>query len=292
MKIKDLFQKGKPTFSFEFFPPKTPEAEKQLYEAIERLRLLHPSFVSVTCGAMGTTKTKTAELSALIKEKLKTESMAHLTCVSADQSEIFSTLNGLKERGIKNILALRGDPPEGYSHFKRPENGFAYAAELVRFIREKFQDAFSIGVAGYPEGHPECPDKELDLKYLAEKVRAGGDFVITQLFLINENFFRFVERARKIGIRVPIVPGIMPITSANQLSIFAEKCGTQIPEKLRQDVLKFSSDKKALQQYGIEFATRQSEALLKEGVSGIHFYTLNRSQATVQIFKNLNLQTG
>jgi len=289
MKIKNLFGKGRPTFSFEFFPPKTEEAEGQLFGAIEKLKPLRPTFISVTCGAMGTTKTKTAELAALIKERLGTESMAHLTCVANDRSEILTVLKELKERGIENVLALRGDPPKENASFKRPENGFGYAVELIRFIRENFPDDFSLGTAGYPEKHIECKTPELDLEHLKAKVDAGADFVITQLFFINENFFRFVDRARRIGIRVPIIPGIMPVTNSSQLSIFEKMCGVQIPSGLREDLAKIGENKEGIEKYGIEYATRQCEELLGAGVEGIHFYTLNRSKATKEIFKSLNL---
>lgn len=289
MKIKNLFGKGRPVFSFEFFPPKTEEAEGQLFGAIEKLRPLKPTFISVTCGAMGTTKTKTAELAALIKEKLGAESMAHLTCVANDRAEILTVLNELKARGIENVLALRGDPPKENAAFKRPENGFGYAVELIRFIRENFGNDFSLGTAGYPEKHIECATAELDLDHLREKVRAGADFVITQLFFINDNFFRFVDRARKVGIRVPIVPGIMPVTNVGQISIFEKMCGVQIPAQLREDLTKIGEDKEGIERYGVEYATKQCEELLAAGVEGIHFYTLNRSKATKEIFKNLNL---
>lgn len=289
MKIETFFQKGKPTFSFEFFPPKTPDAEASLYKAIERLKALHPSFISVTCGAMGTNRIKTAELSVDIKRKLGAESMAHVTCVALNKDEIYQLLKSLRDQNIKNVLALRGDPPEDEPNFKKPLNGFGYATELVGFIREKFQDTFSIGAACYPEGHPECPDKNKDLEHLHEKVQAGVDFLISQLFFINDNFFKFRDRAKKIGINIPIIPGIMPVTNLKQLSIFAEKCGVQIPRELDREVKRIGENKEALEEYGIEYATKQCEEILKEGVPGIHFYTLNRSKATKRIFKNLHL---
>ncbi len=289
MKITEILKNKKTTFSFEFFPPKTPESEVSLYKAIERLKPLHPTFISVTCGAMGTTREKTAELTADIKEKLGTESIAHVTCVACNRDEIFELLGDLKNRGIKNILALRGDPPEGVSNFQKPKNGFGFANELVRFIRDKFGNAFSIGVAGYPEGHPECADPEEDLQNLKRKVDEGADFVITQLFFVNDNFLKFQDRAKKIGIKVPIIPGIMPVTNIKQLLIFEEKCGVIIPAPLRAAVAQLGDNREALEEVGIEYATRQSKELLKSGVPGLHFYTLNRSKATKQIFENLNL---
>jgi methylenetetrahydrofolate reductase (NADPH) len=292
MKIKDLFHKERPIFSFEFFPPKSEDAERSLYKAIERLKPLHPSFISVTCGAMGTNREKTAELAFDIKHKLGTESMAHVTCVALDRDEIHALLRELKEKNIKNILALRGDPPEDEQDFKRPKNGFGYAVELVRFIREEFKDDFSIAVAGYPEGHPQCTDKEKDLIHLGDKVKAGADFVITQLFFKNEHFFSFRDRAKRLGITVPIIPGIMPITNVKQLSIFAEKCGVHIPDAIREKVKKIGHDKEALEDFGIDLATAQCQDLLKAGVPGIHFYTLNRSKATKKIFRDLDLETG
>jgi len=289
MKIKDLFTQNKPIFSFEFFPPKTPEAEESLYKAIERLKPLHPNFISVTCGAMGTTKTRTAEFTASIKEKLGTESMAHVTCVASTKDEIHHLLTDLRKRGIENVLALRGDAAEGTENYVKPKNGFGLAIELIQFIREKFGNNFSIGTAGYPEVHVECKDKDLDLKRLKEKVDMGGEFVITQLFFNNENFLKFRDDAKNFGIQVPIIPGIMPITNTKQLTIFADKCGVHVSDVIKTEVNKIGDDKQALEAFGIELATKQCEELLKEGVPGIHFYTLNRSKATRQIFENLNL---
>jgi len=239
---------------------------------------------------MGTTKAKTAELTADIKLKLGTESMAHLTCVGSTQDEIYAKLMDLKTRGIENVLGLRGDPPQGFQNFEKPEGGFGYANELIHFIREKFDDYFSIGAACYPEVHVECADEDLDLKHLKQKVEAGADFVITQLFFINDNFFRFIDRAHKAGIRVPIIPGIMPITNLNQLVIFAEKCGVQVPKEVHNTVHVLGEDKKGIEAFGVEYATKQCEKLLQRGAPGIHFYTLNRSKSTKQIFQNLNLQ--
>lgn len=285
MRISGLFGQGAPLFSFEFFPPKTEQGERTLLDTIARLRALEPSFVSVTYGAGGTTRERTIEITTQIKHEFGIEAMAHLTCVGHDRAEIAAILDRLQRAGIENVLPLRGDPPKGEKTFVRPENGFGYAAELVSFIRERGY-GFCLGGAGYPEGHVECRDLDLDLEHLRQKVDAGLDFVITQLFFENRDYFAFVERARARGIRVPILAGIMPITNVTQIVRMTEMCGAHIPADLRRR-LEDAPSEEAVRVVGIEHATRQCRELLAGGAPGIHFYTLNQSPATFAILSDL-----
>jgi len=273
------------TFSFEFFPPKTPEGEKNLYETIEVLREHHPSFVSVTYGAGGSTRAKTVEIVSRIKNEIGIEAMAHLTCVGAARGEILSVLDKLKKERIENVLALRGDPPKGETGFTPHADGFRYASELVAAVRE--HDDFTIGVAGYPEGHVECESKEKDLENLKRKVDAGGEFIITQLFFDPKDYFDFVARARAIGIRVPIIPGIMPVTNFAQIQKFTQMCGAHLPAEMRAALEPIQHDPAQVQAFGVEYAVRQCQELLNRGAPGIHFYTLNKSPATRAIFSRL-----
>ncbi len=285
VKIKDILKEVWPSFSFEFFPPKDEEGFERLYRTIERLKHLNPSFVSVTYGAGGSTREKTVDLVAKIKWEIGIESMAHITCVGATRDEIDHLLKEIQGKGIENILALRGDPPKGERVFRPVEGGFRYASELVAFIRQRYD--FCIGVAGYPEGHKEAPSLEKDIENLKKKVDAGADFIITQLFFDNRFFFDFLERAEGVGIEVPIIPGIMPIINLNQIKRFTEMCGASIPEPLLSRLEEVQDDPSAVEAYGIEYATRQCEELLEARVPGIHFYTLNRSQATWKVVSNL-----
>jgi methylenetetrahydrofolate reductase (NADPH) len=286
MLIRQLFAANGPVFSFEFFPPKTEQGERALLHTIEQLRALDPSFVSVTYGAGGSTRHTTIELVARIKREYGVEAMAHLTCVGHSRDEIASILDGLCTRGIENVLPLRGDPPKGESTFQRPANGFGYAAELVRFIRDG-RYPFCLGGAGYPEGHVECPDRERDLEHLRQKVAAGLDFVITQLFFDNSDYFAFVARARAVGISVPIVAGIMPITNVAQIQRFTQMCGAKIPAALHARLAAVQDDEAAVRAIGIEHAVAQCRELLAKGAPGIHFYTLNQSPATAAILAQL-----
>ncbi len=286
MRIRDLFDTGAPVFSFEFFPPKTEAGERALLATIAHLRELEPSFVSVTYGAGGSTRGKTIEIVTTVKLEYGIESMAHLTCVGHDRSEIAGILDHLRDSGIENVLPLRGDPPQGETHFVRPRDGFGYASELVRFIRER-DYPFCLAGAGYPEGHVECPDLDLDLEHLRQKVAAGVDFVITQLFFDNADYFAFVARARRVGITVPIVPGIMPVTNAHQIERITKMCGARMPEALRARMRAVQDDEEAVRAVGIAHATEQCRALLAGGAPGIHFYTLNQSPATAAILADL-----
>ena len=291
MKISEFYKKQKHTISFEFFPPKTEESEKKLFQTVTDLKKLAPSFVSVTYGAMGNTQANTLRIVEEIKRKIGLEVAAHLTCVAHSRGEIERILTTLHAKGIENIVALRGDPPQGETQFKASPDGFHYAAELVRFIRQHPQlgKAFDLSVAGYPEGHPECKDKQKDLEHLKRKVGEGADAVVTQLFFDNRHYFDFVKRARRTGIKVPIVPGIMPVTHGPQIEKFSRMCGAEIPQKIHEAIARFGKDQVSIIKFGVEYATRQSEELLRGGAPGLHFYTLNQSLATRQIFTNLHL---
>lgn len=285
MRIRDCFDGGRPVFSFEFFPPKTEQGVRSLYAAIEELAALAPSFISVTYGAGGSTREMTVDLVTRIKKQIGLEAMAHLTCVGHSAGELAAILERLQAAGIENVLPLRGDPPRGETRFVRPADGFGHAFELVRFIRSRF--SFCLGGASYPEGHPECPDREADLRHLKMKVDAGADFLITQLFFEPECYFRFVERARAIGITLPIVPGVMPVTNIAQLERFTSMCGATIPAALAARLDGVKDDEDAVVRAGIDWATEQCRALLAAGAPGIHFYTLNKSLSTRAIFQNL-----
>lgn len=285
MKIRTRLNPSKPCFSFEFFPPKTPEGEAQLWETLEDLRSLEPGFVSVTYGAGGSTRDRTIELVTHIKERTGIEAMAHLTCVGHTREEIGNILSRLAAARIENVLALRGDPPKGTGNFQKSEGGFQFASELVAFIRE--QDlGLSIGVAGNPEGHLEST-READLKHLKHKVDEGADFVVTQLFFDNAFYFDFVERARRSGVNAPIVPGIMPITNYEQVQRFVRMCGATVPMRLQLELEKVKDNPQAVMQLGVAHATLQCSELLSRGVPGIHFYTLNRSPASRMIVSAL-----
>jgi len=282
VKIRTRLNPSKPCFSFEFFPPKTPEGEKQLWDTLEDLRSLEPGFVSVTYGAGGSTRDRTIELVSHIKERTGIEAMAHLTCVGHTKEEIADVLSRLAKARIENVLALRGDPPKGQATFQRTEGGFGYAGELVEFAQAQGL-GFCLGGAAYPEGHVETASREADLQHLKAKVDAGCDFLITQLFFDNAFYFDFVERARRAGINVPIVPGIMPITNFEQITRFVRLCGTTVPMRLQLELEKVKDDPTAVMQLGVAHATVQCLELLQRGVPGIHFYTLNRSPASRMI---------
>ena len=287
MRIDQLLGKGQPLVSFEFFPPKSEAGFAQLYQTIEDLRPLKPSYVSVTYGAGGSTRQKTVELVGRIQNEIGIRSMAHLTCVGHTADEIGGILDELWEKGIRNVLALRGDPPAGQSSFVATEGGFANADGLTKFIRSRRD--FCIGVAGYPEGHPQCLNKTRDLEYLKRKVDNGGCFVVTQLFFDNADFYRFRDEARAMGIKVPIVAGIMPITNVSQIKRFVSMCGAKIPHRLltKLEVVEHEGPEK-VHQVGVDYAAMQCRDLLFNDVEGLHFYTLNKSKATVDICKRLN----
>jgi methylenetetrahydrofolate reductase (NADPH) len=281
VKIRDLF--GRPdrrVFSFEFLPPKTEAGVATLERTIRELGELSPSFVSVTYGAGGSTRERTVEIVSRIQREAGICAMAHLTCVGAGRTEIAGVLDRMVGEGIENIMALRGDPPEGQTTFQRPADGFGYASDLIAFIRERFGDRLSIGGAAYPELHVETRDAVRELANLKTKVDAGADFIITQLFFDNAFYFDFVARARAAGINVPIVPGIMPIRNVAQIERFTKLCGATIPAALFAELDSRRDDAEAVAQLGVAQATAQCVELLHGGAPGIHFYTLNQSPAT------------
>ena len=285
MRITDLLrfahERGEPMFSFEFFPPKTEDGVKALYETVDALRPLGPAYVSVTYGAGGTTRARTLELVKRLKRETEIETMAHVTCVGASRDEIAAVLDEVAEVGVQNVLALRGDPPRGEVSFTPHPDGFRYASELVAFIRSQPQRwRFCLGAAAYPEGHVETRDLALDLRHLKAKVEAGADFLVTQLFFDNSHYFSFVERARAVGIGLPIVPGIMPFTNVEQVERFTAMCGASIPRKLRAAMEVRREDGDAARELGVAYATLQCADLLRRGAPGVHFYTLNRSPST------------
>ena len=286
MRIDQLLNQGQPLISFEFFPPKSEAGFAQLYQTIEDLRPLEPSYVSVTYGAGGSTRQKTVELVGRIQNEIGIRSMAHLTCVGHTADEIGSILDELWEKGIRNVLALRGDPPAGQSNFVKTEGGFSNADELVAFARSRHD--FCIGVAGYPEGHPQCLNRTRDLEYLKRKVDNGGCFVVTQLFFDNADFYRFRDEARAMGIKVPIVAGIMPITNVSQIKRFVSMCGAKIPHRLLTKLESIEGrGPDAVHKVGVDYAAMQCSDLLFNDCEGLHFYTLNKSKATVDIVKAL-----
>ena len=283
--LKDALPAGRKCVSFEFFPPKSEKGEAALFRAIEELRPLRPTFVSMTYGAGGSTRDKTVEMVSRIKHELGIEAMAHLTCVGASKVEIHAVLERLRDAGIENALPLRGDPPAGDKTFNQHPEGLGYADELAAFIREDFD--FCMGGACYPEVHTDAPDMETDLANLQRKVAAGVEFLITQLFFDNASYFGFLERARAKGISLPIIPGIMPVTNVDQIERFAAMCGASIPEDYRSALSSRREDPEAVVALGVEYATAQCSELLKAGAPGIHFYTLNKSTATRQIMRAL-----
>ena len=289
MRIDEIIAAGgDPVFSFEFFPPKTEEGERNLFEALEALRPLEPSFVSVTWGAGGSTREKTIEIVSRIRANHGLEAMAHFTCVGATTDDLHAALRQMREAGIDNVLALRGDPPRGEERFVATEGGLSYATELTRLAAAEYD--FCLVGACYPEVHPEAPDLATDLAHLREKVDAGARVLVTQLFFDNEAYFRFVEEARAAGIDVPIVPGIMPITNAEQIKRFTSMCGATIPAPLLDALDQRRDDPDAVADLGVAYATLQCAELLARGAPGIHFYTLNRSPATRAILSALRLQ--
>ncbi len=287
MHIKELLARKQPTFSFEFFPPRSDEAARQLEQTIADLKELKPSFVSVTYGAGGSTRERTIEIVTRVKRETGIEAMAHLTCVGSTREDLGEVLVKIRDSGIENILALRGDPPKGQTEFQATDGGFRYANELVAFVRDRHQGALCVGGAAYPEKHPECGNPAVDLVNLKRKVDAGLDFVVTQLFFNNQHYFDFVERARRAGINAPIIAGIMPITNASQVERFTVNCGATIPFPLAEELDRRRSDPKAVLELGVAHATAQCIELLDRGVPGIHFYTLNRSTATREIYTAL-----
>ncbi len=249
---------------------------------------LKPSFVSVTYGAGGSTRERTIEIVTKVKRETGIEAMAHLTCAGSTREDLKGVLGRIRDAGIENVLALRGDPPKGQTGFTPVEDGFRYASELVRFIRELHDSVMCLGGACYPEKHPECGNPAVDLANLKNKIDRGLDFVITQLFFNNQHYFDFVQRARRIGIQVPIIAGIMPITNASQIERFMVSCSATIPFELAEELDRRRDNPQAVMELGIAHATAQCAGLLDGGAPGIHFYTLNRSTATREIYAALH----
>jgi len=285
MRIEEILEERRPVFSFEFFPPKTEEGEKNLWAALEELKRDEPAFVSVTYGAGGSTRDRTLNIVKRIKSQIGLEAMAHFTCVGATVDDLRGTLDEMRDAGVENVLALRGDPPDGQTEWQKTEGGLAYSTELAELIATSYD--FSIGAACFPEVHPEATDLESDLSFLKKKVDAGARFLITQLFFDNELYFDFVREARAVGIDVPIIPGIMPVTGYAQVKRFTERCGASIPANFERELAARSDDPEAVKDLGVAYATLQCSDLLARGAPGIHFYTLNKSPATRSILAAL-----
>ena len=285
MKITDIIKSQNKTFSFEFFPPKDEISAVDFGINLGQLMKLAPSFITVTYGAGGSTQERTFGLVDYIQNKIGLPTMAHYTCVNATRDKVKQDLELLYERGIRNLMLLRGDPPKGQGKFVPIKNGFNYASELIGFAKEL--NLFAIGGAAYPEKHLEAKSLSLDIKNLKTKVDAGADFLITQLFFDNPSYFEFVAQTKKLGIDKPIIPGIIPITNFKQIKRFAEMSGAKIPFELNEKVKEHQDDPKKVYQIGMDFAIDQCRDLLEKGAPGLHFYTLNKSRATVEIFETL-----
>jgi methylenetetrahydrofolate reductase (NADPH) len=280
---------GEPAFSFEFFPPRTDEGARNLEAALEELSRLEPTFVSVTYGAGGSPaqRQKTIDIVSRIKADHGLEAMAHLTCVNATVGELHATLDRMRDAGIENVLALRGDPPVGATEWTATPGGLTYSRELIELIRDEYD--FTIGAACFPEVHIHAESAESDLRHLREKVDAGARFLITQLFFDNRTYWEFVGRVRDGGIDVPIIPGIMPVRNVEQIKRFTELCGACIPDALLRELDLRADQPEAVADFGVAYATLQCADLLASGAPGIHFYTLNRSPATRAILGALRV---
>jgi methylenetetrahydrofolate reductase (NADPH) len=287
VKLADLYAQPGLTLSVEFFPPKTDKGEEALFGEIELIKSLRPAFCSVTYGAGGSTREKTVDLVDRIHRECGLETMCHLTVVGQSKNDARGVLERLQEKGLENALALGGDPPQGMADWQPHPDGFQHAVELVREAISF--GCFSVAVAGFPEIHPRAKSRASDLGYLKEKVDAGAQAIITQLFFDNDQYYRYVEDVRKLGIEVPVIPGVLPIVSAPQIRRFTALCCARIPPQLEQALNKVENDDSAATQLGIEYATRQCEALIQFGVSGLHFYSLNKSHSVSAICKNLEI---
>ncbi len=285
MRIVEKLGGSSPAISFEFFPPKDQEGVERLFQTVAELVPFAPAYVSVTYGAGGSSRQLTVDLVGRIQREVGIEAMAHLTCVGATQDDLSGVLDQLQQKGVENVIALRGDPPKGSTSFVTPEGGFGHASELTGLIKRR--GGFCIAGACYPEKHPEAPSLEADLASLKLKVAAGAEFLITNLFFDNADYFSFVERARQSGITVPIIAGIMPVTNVSQIKRFTAMCGARMPDALLQKLEPVAADAEAVGEIGVQHAVAQCRELLDKGVAGVHFYTLNRSKASVEILKRL-----
>lgn len=297
MHIQDILGQGKTTFSFEFFPPKSENASEALYETISELEAYDPAFVSVTYGAGGSTRELTNDLVVRLKTSTSLDPIPHLTCVCHQESDIESILSRYAEEGVSNILALGGDPPRDLENYVKADDAFQQAADLVRYIRnfKGHPDArgFGIGVAGFPEGHPATPNRLKEMDYLKAKVDEGADYIVTQLFFSNDDFHDYRDRCSLAGINIPIIAGIMPVTSTKGMARMADlAAGARYPAKLLRSLMRAGDDADAVEKVGIHYATQQCVDLLENDVAGIHFYTLNQSHATREIYANLGLKTS
>ena len=289
MRIDEIIASAEePVFSFEFFPPKTPEGERTLRDTLGTLRGLQPDFVSVTYGAGGATRERTVEITKWIKQELGIEAMAHLSCVGEPVDRLREILDEIAGAGIDNVLALRGDPPRGEKEWTPHSDGLRWSTELIALIAGGYE--FCVGAASFPEVHPDAPDLAHDIRFLKEKLAAGASFLITQLFFDNRYYFDFVASCREAGITAPIVPGVIPITNVAQLKTITEMCGATIPPGLLLELDRRADDPEAVLQLGVAYTTLQCADLLRRGAPGIHFYTLNRSPATRAILSSLRLQ--
>jgi methylenetetrahydrofolate reductase (NADPH) len=288
MRLSAAYGDGRFGLSFELFPPKTPQGVATLFEHVARLVEFAPSFITCTYGAGGSSQSTTLEVVSRVRREFKLPVATHLTCVGRTVDQLCDYLRQARENDVANVVALRGDPPRGDTAFRPVEGGLRYANELVTLIRGQFPD-FGIAVAGYPETHQEAPSPEADLANLKRKVDAGGDVVITQLFYDNDDFFRFRDRCRASGIRVPIVPGLLPVTNFAQIQRITSLCGARLPARFVSDLQAAGDDADRQFAIGVEFATRQTQDLIDAGVPGIHFYVLNRSEAAAEVLGNVQL---
>lgn len=288
--INQLFSAERPLLSVEFFPPKTDEALEKLMDSADDLAIYQPDFVSVTYGAGGSTRDRSAKACDLLREDHEYNIMPHLTCVGANRDELAETINGLYDTGYRNIMALRGDPPKDSDSFVAAKDGFAYASDLVAFIKELHPD-ISIGVAGYPEKHPEAPDLATDLRHLKTKVDAGASFITTQLFFDNGDLYRFLDEADKLDIAIPVIPGLMPVLSIKQIKRITSMCGARLPAELESHLNKAGDNAELVRQIGIRWASEQLQDLVEAGLPGVHLYALNRSDVATELMSAFRTAT-
>lgn len=287
--ISDLLKGDKPQLSVEFFPPKSEEAVDTLIETAERINAVKPDFVSITYGAGGSTRSRSATVSKRMKDQIGLNIMPHLTCVGADREELGEIIDEFYNEGYRNIMTLRGDPPQGQENFVTTKGGFSYASDLVKFIHQRYPD-ICMGVAGYPEKHAQAPSLEADIEKLKIKVDAGASFITTQLFFNNDFFYRYVDLVRKQGIDLPIVPGIMPVLALKQIKRIAELSHAELPKELENRLAAVEDDHEAVRQVGVEWAREQMADLIKQGVPGIHLYAMNKAQSTIDLLSSFRAE--